>query len=177
MLGQLLCPFEFCREELGVSKDADGSFGSVSYGGFVVMFMNGPIAWASRKIKVQVTSSTEAEICAGVGALKEAKFIRHVLGFLDEPVVGPTPLIIDSDGMWFHTRNSGVSSLTKHYEKWQNFLRYAFMHRVMSVHKTDGKTGERADILTKPIPKEGIEMYKYFRNLILNVSGKEASDD
>ena len=51
------------------------------------------------------------------------------------------------------------------------------MHLVMSVHKTDGKTGERADILTKPIPKEGIEMYKYFRNLILNVSGKEASDD
>ena len=32
------------------------------------------------------------------------------------------------------------------------------------------------DILTKPIPKEGIEMYKYFRNLILNVSGKEAND-
>ena len=69
-------------------------------------------------------------------------------------------------------------SSVKHYEKWQNFLRYAFMHLVMSVHiKTDGKTGERADILTKPIPKEGIKMYKYFRNLILNVSGKEASDD
>ena len=53
---------------------------------------------------------------------------------------------------------------------------YRYMHLVMSVHKTDGKTGERTDILTKPIPKEGIEMYKYFRNLILNVSGKEAND-
>ena len=108
--------------------------------------------------------------------MKETKFVRQILEFIDEPIVGPTPLIIDSEGMWFHTRNSGVSKLTKHYEKWQNFLRYAYMHLVMSVHKTDGKTGERADILTKPIPKEGIEMYKYFRNLILNVSGKEAND-
>ena len=58
--------------------------------------MNGPIAWGSRKIKVQVTSSAEAEICAGVAALKETKFVRHILEFLDEPIVGPTPLIIDS---------------------------------------------------------------------------------
>ena len=37
-------------------------------------------------------------------------------------------------------------------------------------------TSERARRHPKPIPKEGIEMYKYFRNLILNVSSKEAND-
>ena len=49
----------------------------------------------------------------------------QILEFIDEPVVGPTPLIIDSEGMWFHTRNSGVSKLTKHYAKSQNFPPYA----------------------------------------------------
>ena len=50
---------QFVKEN-GFHVFSDGSFGSVSYGGFVLMYMNGPIAWGSRKIKVQVTSSAGA---------------------------------------------------------------------------------------------------------------------
>ena len=54
-------------------------------------------------------SSTEAEICAGVAATKDIKFIRQILTFLEMTPKGPTPLLIDNEGMWFNVRNSGLS--------------------------------------------------------------------
>ena len=132
-----------------------------------MLYVNGAIAWASRKLKVVALSSTEAEIIAGVAACKDIIFVRNILSFIWEPIHGPTPLIIDNEGMWFNVRNAAASARTRYWEIWQQFCRQCYMKRYMSVHLT-GTDEEIADILTKAFPKDGSN-YKPFRDYMLNM--------
>ena len=73
--------------------------------------------------------------------------------------------------MQLHTRNTGVSRLTRHFELWQMFVREQYNRRYLSVHKTD-TNNERADLLTKPLPKvEGL--FRAYRNVIMNIHADE----
>ena len=164
---------QFVKEN-GLHSWSDASWGTPSYAGHVITLCNGPICWSSKKIKVTTLSSAEAEICSGVACCKDMKFVREVMKFLDLPIIGPTPLIIDAEAMWFHTRNTGVSRLTRHFEIWQNFVREQYNKRYISVHKTD-TNNERADLLTKPLPKvEGL--YRAYRNIIMNVNANDEEE-
>ena len=99
-------------------------------------------------------------------ANKDITFVRNVLTFLDMTPTGPTPLIIDNEGMWHNVRNAVSSARTKHFELWQQFVRQSFMRLKLSVHlcKT---VDERADLLTKAMPKDNAS-YKLFRDDIMN---------
>ena len=138
-----------------------------SHAGHVVMYANGPVAYSSRKIKVSTQSTTESEICAGVAATKDIKFVRQVLSFLKMAPSGPIPLFIDNEGMWFNVRNTGVSARTRHYESWQHFVRDAFERLILSVHLVDTNSMV-ADILTKALPKLESNYFK-FKNIIMNI--------
>ena len=82
---------------------------------------------------------------------------------------GPTPVVIDNEGMWFNVRNTGVSGRTRHWELWQQFVREMYNSLKLTVHKTP--TGnEKADVFTKPLPKEGAELYRSTRNFMLNIN-------
>ena len=150
----------------GLHVYSDASW-NPSHAGHVVMYGNGPVAHSSRKIKVSAQSSTEAEICAGVAATKDIKFIRQILTFLKMTPNGPTPLLIDNEGMWFNVRNSGVTARTRHFESWQHFVRDAYENLVLTVHLIDTHS-MIADILTKAMPKV-IDYYKKFRDTIMDV--------
>ena len=150
----------------GLHVYSDASW-NPSHAGHVVMYGNGPVAHSSRKIKVSAQSSTEAEICAGVAATKDIKFIRQILTFLEMTPKGPTPLLIDNEGMWFNVRNSGVTARTRHFESWQHFVRDAYENLVLTVHLVDTHS-MIADILTKAMPKV-IDHYKKFRDIIMDV--------
>jgi len=102
----------------GLSGHSDASHSRHKYGGWVVMYMNAAICWASRKIKVATTSSTESETCAGVGLAKDLKFARNILAFMWAAVDAASPVMIDNEGMWFNVRNASVSQLTRHWEDW-----------------------------------------------------------
>ena len=106
-------------------------------------------------------------MCAGVGATKDLIFVRNILTFMWAPPNGPTPLIIDNEGMWFNVRNAGVSARTRHWEAWQQFVRDAYMNLKLSIHKTPTES-ELADGLTKPMPKE-TGLYRVIRDLLMNV--------
>ena len=147
---------------------SDASYGDVkSHAGHVLMYCGGAVAWASRKIRVVVLSSTESETVAGVTACKDIIFVRHILAFMGSTINGPTPLMIDSEGMWFNVRNSGVSSRTRHWEIWQHFARRCHQDRIISVHKIH-TFDEVADILTKALPKSDTN-YKRFRDYMMNI--------
>ena len=135
------------------------------------MYMNAAISWASRKIKVAVTSSTQSEMCAGVAAAKDIKFTRNLLHFMWAPIGGPTPLFIDNKGMWFNIRNDVQSQLTRHWETWYQFVRECFHNLILSVYKING-TEEPADILTKPIPKDQYSNFSKFAGFFLNFEFK-----
>ena len=172
----LIDPAEHVRNH-GLVVFSDASYGSPRiHGGHVVMLCNGAIAWTSSRIKVICTSSMESEICAGVAAAKDTKFIRNVTTFLGMRPSTSTPLIVDNEGMWFNVRNAVLSSRNKHWELWQHYLRKAYMDLVISIHKTD-TDNEWGDVLTKAIPKVDPKTgksgkYFYFRNKIMNINDK-----
>jgi hypothetical protein len=159
--------FESLVRNRGLMVHSDASHSKHKYAGWVIMYMNAAICWASRKIKVATTSTTESEVCAGVGASKDLKFTRNVLAFMWAPVDAASPVMIDNEGMWFNVRNSCVSQLTRHWEDWEQFVRECYAHLMLTVHKVNTHE-EWADILTKAIPKEDAS-FKKIRNLIMNI--------
>jgi hypothetical protein len=70
--------------------------------------------------------------------------------------------------MWHNVRNAVMSARTKHFELWQQYVRECYMRLKLAVHlaSTDD---ERADILTKTIPKSDAK-FKLFRNDLMNVA-------
>ena len=155
------------QKEFGLHAWSDASWGTEkNHGGHVIMMCNAAIAWCSRRIKVITLSSTEAEMCAGVGATKDILFVRQILKFLEVGICGPTPLLIDNEGMWHLTKNIIVSKKSRHVELWQHFCRDMFQRRYLSIHLVKG-VEERSDLMTKPLPKEAGN-YKKFRNDIMN---------
>ena len=130
--------------------------------------MGGAIAWSSRKLKVLAQSSTEAEICAGVNAAKDITFIRNVLTFLGLKPSGPTPLVIDNEGMWHNVRNAVTSARTRHFALWQQYVRQCYMGLKLTVHLVN-TDDEYADILTKALAKSDPK-FKLFRNSVMNIA-------
>ena len=131
------------------------------------MHMNAAINWRSRKAKVVPQSSTESETHAGVGACKDGRFVLHILKFVRAPVKGPTPLIIDNEGMWFNIRNDGVSQRTRYWELWLHLCREMYQRGLIGPHKCD-TDDERADIFTKALV-HGIGNFEFFRNDLMNI--------
>ena len=124
------------------------------------------ICWASRRSKVVAISSTEAEVIAGVAAAKDIKFMRAILTFMWEEITGTIPLFIDNEGMWFNTRNVGVSARTRYWELWQQFVRECYVNGILSPYLIE-RNDEVADIMTHATAKED-PTYKLFRNYALN---------
>ena len=93
-------------------------------------------------------------------------FVRDILTFMGVKLVGPTPLMIDNEGMFKNIRNAVLSARNRYWAIWMNFTRECYENLITSVHlvHTDD---EFADIFTKAFetldPK-----YKKFRDYILN---------
>ena len=111
-------------------------------------------------------SSTEAETCAGVAAAKDITFVREILSFLSIKLIGPTPLIIDNEGMWHSVRNNITSARTRYFELWQRFVQDCHARCKLSIHLCR-TADERADIFTKAMPKDDA-VYKPFRDELMN---------
>ena len=174
-----------CDTEPTIDKDAllhnsgllcwsDASWGTVrSHGGHVITYMGAAICWVSRRLKVVCLSSTEAETVAGVAAVKDLRFVLHILDFFGVKVKGRVPLLIDNAGMWFNIRNEGVSGRTRYWDLWMHFTREMYQKGMLEPHKVD-TTEERADIFTKAMSMKAIADYFKFRNDIMNIKHANA---
>ena len=156
-------------DNFGLLAWSDASWGSErSHGGHVLMGMNGPLGWSSRKLKVICTSSTEAEVCAGVGCAKDITFVRNIIAFLTGKKIGAVPLLVDNAGMWHIVKNAVTSSRTRHFELWQHYVRRCQLDGKLSIALVPTDV-ERADILTKALSM-GDNRFKVFRNEIMNLN-------
>jgi hypothetical protein len=155
------------KAEHGLLVWSDASWGShKSHGGHAICLANSVVVWSSRRLKVIAMSSTEAEMCAGVGAAKDITFIREVLTFLKFRLLGPTPLIIDNEGMWHSVRNNVTSARTRYFELWQRFVQDCHVRCRLSIHLCL-TSDERADILTKAMAKDE-RLFAPFRDELMN---------
>ena len=97
-----------------------------SVSGYIIFFMNCPVAWKSKQQGSVALSSTEAEYYALSEAAKEIKFISQALVSLGMKVRYPIIVKVDNVGAIFMAENITATNRTRHIE-----ARYHFFHELI----------------------------------------------
>ena len=145
----------FCPDvsrEIDVYSDASWATRHSVSGG-IVLYMNCPITWWSRRQRSIAASTTEAEYFAAALASREGVYARDFVDSVGFPVTRPTPLFIDSKAALDLAADPVAFKKTKHILRHAYELRDRVLRRVFSPEYVD-TTRQLADILTKGLRLE-----------------------
>jgi len=139
---------------LWAATDAD--FGndleeSKSVSGYVV-FLNGLIAWRSKRQSIVATSTCYAEYIAASEVARELAWIRSILTELGLNLPGPTTLLEDNVATELLAKKFGASEKSKHIRIRFHYVRECVVDGAMTFEHIASKANP-ADALTKA-PKE-----------------------
>ena len=147
----------------------DSSWGTRArpMGGFVVMYMNGPIDWAANNLKIVPSSSHEAESAVAARAAKAGIFARELAKNNGRTVVGPTPALGDNKAHQTSVQQMGASARTRYYERAILLFKRAVLLLILNplLVSTENMT---ADIFTKATDRN---TFTKLRNAMMNVHG------
>ena len=138
------------QDSFGFHSYADASWLLRSPAGYVVMFYNGPVDWASKLIRVICHSTAEAEIAAGCMLGKRVVFILQFAAEFKLDLKAPAMLLIDNTATDDLSNKFGVTPKTAHFLRWQFYLRWLVIHRWAEIVFVPTKE-QLADILTKVV--------------------------
>jgi hypothetical protein len=124
-----------------------------STSGYVFLLNGGAVSWASKRQKSVATSTTEAEYMALALGIKEAIWLRRLLGEIGMPQGGATPVFVDNQSCIKLAKNPENHQLTKHIDTQYHFTRQEVERGTIHLEFCPTK-GMVADFLTKPVNKE-----------------------
>jgi hypothetical protein len=134
----------------GFHSYCDASWLLRSPAGYIVMFMDGPVDWASKLIRVITHSSAEAEIAAGCMLGKRQVYIIQFLAEFNIRVTKPAITLIDNTAADDLSGKFGVTPKTAHFLRWQHYLRWLVKNGYIEILFVP--TAEQlADIMTKVV--------------------------
>jgi ribonuclease HI len=137
------------RLSLFVDADYAGDSDRLSTGGYALLFGGCLVAYASKKIALIVTSSTEAELYAVHTAIEEAQYLRKVLASVG--IRFPGPLLISEDNQAVIASVAGnSSSKLKQHDVVLKFVRQQVLLGNVAF-KYVRSAENSADCLTKPL--------------------------
>ncbi|CAB1107872.1 unnamed protein product [Ectocarpus sp. CCAP 1310/34] len=146
---------------------ADADFASKaadrrSISGGIVTCGGGVVSWFSRTQKCVTLSTTEAEYVALGDVVKEILFLRQVWRFMFPKVSMPCiPVFEDNQGAIQRAQNPISNSNSKHIDVRHHFLRELVERKEISVIHVPSPY-QRADFLTKSLPKDAFESHRDF---------------
>ena len=151
------------------ADDVDTRKSTIAY---VFFFSGCAISWKSKLHSFITTSTNHSELVAAAMASREAKFLWKFFGALNIPIEGgkadsgTIDLFADSMGVVSLSRNSILTSATKHMEIADFYVRELVARGIITVAHVPTEF-MLADVLTKPLAK-----IKFFRliNAILGVA-------
>jgi len=129
-----------------------------SISGYLITFAGGAISWQSRLQKCIALSTTEAEFIAITEGCKEILWMKNFLqelGHHQESYV----LYCDSQSAIHLSKNSTFHSRSKHIDVRYHWIRDVSESKLLKIEKIHTKDNG-ADMMTKPLPKEKIEVCK-----------------
>ena len=151
-----------------------------TYAGFVVMFVNAAVDWASKLVKVICHSSMESEIASGCFAGKRYMLIRSLVNEICSmckvtqamitQIRGPIIFCIDNSATKDHTQDEGVKAKTEHFLRWQHYLRWLVSHGYAVVFWVATKN-QPVDFMTKPVD---LTTFLRGRAIVVNIPYKHA---
>lgn len=125
-----------------------------STSGYLFEIGNGAVTWSSRRQKCVSLSTMEAEYVAACEASKEAVWIRNLLQDLNPRICSdPITLKVDNQGAIRLAMNQDYHKRTKHIDIRYHYIREKLEDNAIAVEYDDSKH-EKADILTKALPRE-----------------------
>eukprot|EP00965_Chrysotila_dentata_P164434 5429220-Pleurochrysis_carterae.AAC.1 len=136
-----------------------------STSGYVFIYGQAAISWASKKQPTVALSSCEAEIVAASEAAKEAIYLRSLFAELGVPTHQPTALHMDNMSAIDLAYNPEHHARTKHIDRRHFFVR----ERVESLEITVPfvqSAANMADFFTKPLPPKS---FFPLRDRVMNV--------
>ncbi|KAK7579919.1 hypothetical protein V9T40_000548 [Parthenolecanium corni] len=123
-----------------------------STSGYVFQFCGTAISWASRKQRLVVLSTTEAEFVAASEASREAIWLRNL--FLDLTGEEQTiPLYVDNKSTICVLKNEITSKRSKHYDIRYYYVKDLIKEKIIAVMYVNTKN-QRADIFTKGLNRD-----------------------
>ncbi|CAI7762080.1 unnamed protein product [Closterium sp. NIES-53] len=131
-----------CVDDLATQRSSQGYTFSLGSGSF---------SWRSTRSSSVLSSSCEAEICAGAMAAQELRWLTYLLTDLGEPPCSPPVLYVDNKAMLALCQEHRLEHRTKHIA-----LRY-FLARELQHHDQlrlayVASEANTADIFTKALP-------------------------
>ena len=157
----------YCDSDFSGDKDTRRSVT-----GYVVYFMNSPVAWCSRSQKGVTLSSTEAEYVAISEVVTEIIFVRNLLKFLEVKVDEPVQINVDNIGAIYMAGNACSGSRTKHVDTRFHYVRELIEQGVVQVNFVKSENND-ADMFTKNLSKE--IFLKHGRKLMSAFKGTESA--
>lgn len=121
--------------------------------GYTFILAGGPVSWTSRRQKLVTLSTTEAEYVAAAAAAKEAIWLRKLLSDLGCQCQSATTLFVDNQSAIRLTKNPEFHQRTKHIDIRYHYIREKVQDFELCVNYIPTAL-QRADIFTKPLPKE-----------------------
>ena len=120
--------------------------------GYFVFAFGGPVAFASKQLKVVALSSAEAEYAAASYACKEVMFVRNVCNDLGIIINGATVLAVDNQAAIKIVENQGVTARNKHFTDAIHYVRHLHDYGVVKPVYVSTKY-QLADGFTKALGK------------------------
>ncbi|CAB1098415.1 unnamed protein product [Ectocarpus sp. CCAP 1310/34] len=167
LVGSLMWLSTQTRPDIANAGYADADFASKaadrrSVSGGIVTCGGGVVSWFSRTQKCVTLSTTEAEYVALGDVVKEILFLRQVWRFMLPKVGMPCiPVFEDNQGAIQLAQNPISNSNSKHIDVRHHFLRQLVERKEISVIHVPSPY-QRADFLTKSLPKDAFESHRDF---------------
>ena len=125
---------------------------------YTFLIDGGAVSWSSKKQELVSLSITESEYIAATYGMKEALWLRSLLGNIFAPVQGPTTLFSDNQSTIALTKDHQYHPWTKHIN-----IRYHFIRWVVekgSLRLVHCPTADMiADALTKALPSTKVKHF------------------
>lgn len=154
------------ESKLTLFSDADfaNDLSRKSVTGFVIKYAGGAVAWKSCKQATVSLSTAEAEYIAAAEATKELLWIRILS--LELKIIEEKPIIhyVDNKSAIHLIKNDdgAASKRTKHIDVKFHFIREKQECGIIAVEHISSDL-QKADILTKPLPKD---RFNFLKNII-----------
>ena len=142
-----------------------------STSGYLFMFDLGPFSWSSHKQGTTAQSTAEAEYISAAAASNQAIWLRKLLDDLGCKQTNATIIYCDNTSAIAITKNPVQHRRTKHIPVKYHSIREAERNKEISLMHCS-TNDQLADILTKPLPKERLQMLRNHLH-IMPINAKE----
>ena len=132
--------------------------------GNITLINGSPISCNSNKQSTIALSTTEAETIALMSAVQNALYLNKIFSDLKLKVKLPLKIFGDNNAANSIVSNNINSNRTKHMTVKYAFIKSLIDSKQIQIHRVDSAEN-RADILTKALPKVAISIHKSNLNL------------